>query len=299
VNNAFQQQAPQYHAAGANRLEFDLTVVLSRSKDNLVEVVCPDLRPDAGGKQRFTVDCARPKEEPRSLHLLVVAVGPGRADITDKTLAVRALKALHARGAGAAGLRSAAFQQVMMHPYDKDQPTQIVSGYVTCEHVRDALESIRRHSKPNDIALIYWLGKEAVEEGGGLYLLTSESRPGTKLAQKAVALKEMLDFPRDVPGACVLLLDTAAGAVTEVPAAASLPSTRVAVLRYAWSGKSTPVPGLMNALEEASKKRDATSLLDLAAFADRARRQLAIIPTWEDNLKDVPALAAMVISRKP
>ena len=98
-----------------------------------------------------------------------------------------------------------------MHPYEKDRPTQVVSGYVTCEHVRDALDSIRRHSKPNDLALIYWLGKEAVDDDGRLYLLTSESRPGTKLAQKAIALKEMLNFPRDVPGACVLLLDTAAG----------------------------------------------------------------------------------------
>ena len=62
---------------------------------------------------------------------------------------------------GRAGLRSTVFSQVMMHPYTKDQPTQVVSGYVTCEQIRDALESIRRHSKPNDVALIYWLGSEA------------------------------------------------------------------------------------------------------------------------------------------
>jgi WD40 repeat protein len=299
VNNAFQQQTPVYRLAGTNRMEFDVPVVLNRSKENLVEVVCPDLRPDAGGKQQFTVDCARPKEEPRSLHLLVVAVGPGRADATDKTLALRALKALHARGAGAEGLRSTTFQRVLMHPYDKEQPTQVVSGYVTCEHVRDALESIRRRSKPNDIALIYWLGREAVDEGNNLYLLTSESRPGTKLAQKAVALKEILEFPRDVPGACTLLLDTAAGALQEVPVAECVPCTRVAVLRYAWSGKSTPVPGLMNALEEASRNRDATSLHDLAGFADRSRRQFPVTPTWEDNLKELPGLAETVISRKP
>ncbi|HEX4592179.1 MAG TPA: hypothetical protein VH120_19755, partial [Gemmataceae bacterium] len=280
VNNAFQQQTPTYRPVGANRLDFEVIVVLNRTKENLVEVVCPDLRPEAGGRQRFTVDCAHPKEEPRTLHLLVVSIGPGRADVTDKTLALRALKALHARG-GAEGLQSAAFKQVLMHPFEKDQPTQVVSGYVTCEHVRDALDSIRRHSKPNDIALIYWLGKEAVDESGGLYLLTSESRPGTKLAQKAVALKEILNFPRDVPGACVLLLDTAAGNTQEIPSAVPLPSTRVAVLRYAWAGKNTPIPGLMNALEEASRNRDATSLQDLAAFADRSRRQFEVVPTWE------------------
>jgi WD40 repeat protein len=296
--NSFQQQAPAFRPAGGNRLEFEVTVVLNRAKQNLVEVACPDLRPDAGGKQQFTVDCASPRDEPRTLHLLVVAVGPGRGDVTDKTLAVRALKALHARG-GADGLRSTAFQRVMMHPFDKDQPTQVVAGYVTCEHIRDALESIRRHSKPNDVALIYWLGKEAVDEGNDLYLLTSESRPGTKLAQKAVALKEMLAFPREVPGASVLLLDTAASRPEATPPAVTLPSTRVAVLRYAWAENSTPVPGLMNALEEASRKRDATSLQDLAGIAGQSRQQFRVIPTWEDNLKEVPALAQEVISRKP
>ena len=206
---------------------------------------------------------------------------------------------MHARGVGAGELQSTAFQRIMMHPYDKDQPTPVVSGYVTCEHVRDALESIRRHSRPNDIAMIYWLGKEAVDDNGALYLLTSESRPGTKLAQKAIALKEMLDFPRDVPGACVLLLDTAPGTPTNTPVMVSLPSTRVAVLRYAWAGSGNPVPGLMNALQEASVQRTATSLQDLAVFADRDRRKLDVVPTWEDNLKELPALAQMVITRKP
>ena len=53
-----------------------------------------------GDGKDSTVDCARPKEQPRTLHLLVVAIGPGRVDVTDKTLALRALKALHAHGAG-------------------------------------------------------------------------------------------------------------------------------------------------------------------------------------------------------
>jgi hypothetical protein len=55
----------------------------------------------------------------------------------------------------------------------------------------------------------------------------------------------------------------------------------------------------MNALEEASRSRDATSLQDLAGFADRSRRKFAVIPTWEDNLKELPGLAQTVISRKP
>ncbi len=300
VNSAFQQQSPQFRPAGGNRLEFAVKVVLTQRECNLVEVVCPDLRPEAGGRQRFTVDCDRPLDEPRTLHLLVVDITRVRTDATDKALALRALKALQARGAGAQGLRSTVFRQVLMHPYMKDQPTQVVSGYVTCEHVRDALESIRGHSKPNDVALIYWRGAEAVNESGELYLLTSESRPGRKLAHSAIALKEILDFPRDVPGACVLLLDTTSGPpAPDKPAPVPLPSTRVAVLRYAWSGTGTPVPGLLEALEESSATRQATSLKDLAAIADRSRRTPAGSPTVEDNLKELPALADLVISRRP
>jgi hypothetical protein len=187
-----------------------------------------------------------------------------------------------------------------MHPYAKDQPTQVVSGYVTCEHIRDALESIRRHSKPNDVALIYWLGSEAPDEAGNLFLHTSESRPGRKLAHSAIGLKEILEFPRETPGACALLLDTAgASSPQDTPSLVPLPSTRVAVMRYAWSGKGAAVPGLLLALEEASQKRDATALQDLATIAARSRQQFKDVPAWEDNLKDLPALAEMIISRKP
>ena len=58
VNNAFEQQTPTYRRAGPKCLEFEVSVVLNQPKENVVEVVCPDLRPDAGGRQRFTVDCA-------------------------------------------------------------------------------------------------------------------------------------------------------------------------------------------------------------------------------------------------
>jgi hypothetical protein len=299
VNSGFQQQTPTYRRSGANRIDFAVKTILNRS-ENLIEVICPDLHAEAGGQQRFSVRCAQPREEPRTLHLLVVAITPARAESTDKALALRALKALQARGAGPQGLRSTVFQQVIMHPYVKDQPTQVVSGYVTCEHIRDALESIRQHSKPNDVALIYWLGSESFDERGDLYLRTSESRSGRKLAHSAIGLKEILEFPRETPGACALLLDTAAvGVAAEAPTVVPLPCTRVAVLRYAWSGKGTTVPGLLMALEESSQKRDATGLRDLAAIAARSRQEFKEVPAWEDNLNELPALADMVISRKP
>ena len=78
-----------------------------------------------------------------------------------------------------------------------------------------------------------------------------------------------------------------------------LPSTRVAFLRYAWSGKTAPGPRPAPALEEASRKREATSLLDLARQAGEARTQFETAPAWEDNLNELPALAGLVITRKP
>lgn len=300
VNSAYQEQEPTYRRVGENSMEFSVNVALNRAKDNVIEVQCPELRPEAGGRQRFTLDCTQPENEPRTLHLLVVAIRHTERDPTDKQLALRALSALQARGAGDRGLKSNVFQHVVMHPYVKDKPTQVLSGYVTCEHVRDALESIRRLAKPNDVAMIYWLGTEEVNEVGDLYLHTSESRPGRKLAHTSIALKEILNFPREVPGACALLLDTAASGSPPVenPPTVQLPSTRVAVMRYAWSTAGDTVPGLMLALEESSRQREATSFKDLASYAGQSLQKVRQVATWDDNLKEVPALADTVIIRR-
>ena len=75
VNQGFMQEKPfRIRSAGPNRQEFDVRVVLNQAKDNVVEVVCPDLHPDVGGRQQFVVDCVRPRQTPRNLHVLIVAV---------------------------------------------------------------------------------------------------------------------------------------------------------------------------------------------------------------------------------
>jgi hypothetical protein len=302
VNDGLQKEAPVYRDTGRPyRLDFSLPVVLDRPKGNRVVVDCPGLHADAEGRQQITVDCARPYVGPRTLHLLIVSVGGDRAEAGDKALALRALNALQARAVGTDKLKSTVFDRVVMHPFAKDQMLQVMSGYVTCEHVRDALESIRSQSGPNDVALIYWLGREAVDEKNELYLLTSESRPGRKLAHAAIPLQELLDFPKDVPGACALLLDVAsddARATASVTLAKA--SAKVAVLRYAWSKKDEVVPRLLMALEKASQEKQATSLKDLAEVAaDRSRETQGGAATLEENLKDLPALATLVISRQP
>jgi hypothetical protein len=299
VNKSFQQQPPVFRPAGPNRLEFSARVVLNKRSKNLVEVVCPDLHVEAGGRQEFTVDCAEPQVDPRTLHLLIVSVDGGRGGLSDRDLAARALKALGASADGEHGLRSPVFRQVVMHPYAKDRPTQVLSGYVTPRHVRGAVKSIREHSGPNDVVLIYWLGREAAAQGEP-YLLTSDSRPGRPLPQTAIPARELLNLPGDMPGACALLLDVAAGGAPPTgESAATLADSRAAVLRYAWSKTESPVEGLLMTLEDASARREAISLLDLAVAADRARGNYPGEPTLIQNLRGLPALADVVISRKP
>jgi hypothetical protein len=52
-------------------------------------------------------------------------------------------------------------------------------------------------------------------------------------------------------------------------------------------------------LEEASQKREATSLVDLARVAGEVRSKFEAIPGWADNLKELPALAELVLTRRP
>lgn len=292
VNGGYQQQKPELRLAGANRIDFRIPAVLNQPTSNLLEVECPGLHPDAGSRQRLTVDCAHPRLEPRTLHLLFVAI---HAHQSGRSLATRALDALYA-SQGPQGPRSTVFQHVRIHPVTAEEGVPTLSGYVRQEHVTKAIESIRRYSKPNDVALIYWLGTEEADAQGNLYLHTSQTRAGVPLPQTSIAVSSLLEFPNisNVPGACVILLDTTS--VGGQPVALPRPSNRVALLRYAWSRQAKTVPGLMLALEEASRTRNVTSLLDLATQAEQPRPG---DPKVENNLRELPALRTLVISRKP
>ena len=78
VNSGFQQQTPTYRPAGAQRLEFSVKAILNR-KENLIEVVCPDLPRKPAGNGASPSELHATAEEPRTLHLLVVAITPARA----------------------------------------------------------------------------------------------------------------------------------------------------------------------------------------------------------------------------
>jgi len=297
VNQGFMQEKPfRIRSAGPNRQEFDVRVVLNQPKGNVVEVVCPDLHADVGGRQQFVVDCARPRQTPRNLHVLIVAVDAVRGSDPAKDLAHRALKALNANADGSR-LHSTVFQRVIMHPYVEGQPTQMLAEYVTKDNVLRAVESIRKNANPNDVALIYWLGREAYENGEQ-YLLTSDTRPNRPLAQSALPVRQLLNFPGEVPGARALLLDVANSAATPDTAAPwRLASTRAAVLRYAWARKDEPLDGLLVTLESAAMAGGPITLQTLATSAAQSREKFPGAPTLDQNLREVPSLANLVLSQ--
>jgi hypothetical protein len=298
--NDFQQRPavllPRFN--NAREISFSATVLLNRDK-NKIEIECPDLPPEAGSKQEFTVECQKP-QQPGRLHLLIVGI-----DLYNKVekerLVEQAFKALQA-DYGNQGLRSAVFNRVIMHPHfpgRKEQPLLI--GHVYTGMVRNGLRSIQRfiesEGSPNDVVLIYWLGRDAVEVNGNWFLPTSDSPPPDKgiALDTVIPLAEVLGGQENAQGARILLLDVGAPASPAV----NLSTTRAAVLRHAWSKQDRAFPGLLRALETAAVagKRE-VSLRDLQVAADRFRKDYPESVELTSNFEFVP-LATLVLTLKP
>ena len=199
-------------------------------------------------------------------------------------------------------MSDAVFNRVILHPYfpgRKEQPLLI--GHVYTGMVRNGLRSIQRFietdGSPNDVVLVYWLGRDAVEVQGNWYLPTSDSPPPDKgvALDTMIPIAELLGGQQNAQGARVLLLDVATPASPGV----NLSSTRAAVLRHAWSKQDRALPGLLMALETAavSGKRE-VSLKDLQEAADKFRKKYAESLELTSNLELIP-LATLVLTQKP
>lgn len=294
------QQRPAVLLPRVNKeteVSFSATVLLNRDK-NKIEIECPDLPPEAGSQQVFTVDCQKP-QQPARLHLLVVGVDVHTKKDKDR-LVEQAFKALQA-DYGTQGLRSAVFNRVIMHPYfpgRKEQPLLI--GHIYTGMVRNALRSVQRfietEGSPNDVVLVYWLGRDAVEVNGVWYLPTSDSPPRDRgvALDTMIPLAELLGGQENAQGARVLLLDVA----TPFTPPVSLTSARAAVLRHAWSKQDRALPGLLMALETAAISGNrAVSLLDLQDAADRFRKDYVESLELTSNLELIP-LSALVLTHQ-
>jgi hypothetical protein len=298
--NDFQQRPAVLlpHVTKTMEIRFAATVLLNRAK-NKIEVECPDLPPEAGSQQEFTVECQKP-QQPARLHVLIVGIDVHAKKDRDR-LVEQAYKALQA-DYGNQGLRSAVFNRVILHPNFPGRTEQpLLIGHVYTGMVRNGLRSVQRfietEGSANDVVLVYWLGRDAVDVDGNWYLPTSDSPPRDKgiALDTMIPLAEVLGSQENAQGAHILLLDVA----TPVLPVVSLPTTRAAVLRYAWSKQDQALPGLLMALETAavSGKRE-VSLLDLQDAANRFRKQYAESLELTSNLQLVP-LASLILTQKP
>jgi hypothetical protein len=232
---------------------------------------------------------------------LVIAVGQefeGKGEF----LATQALNALQARAAGG-GFQSRVFSRVIVHPLRPGAAASAVAGHVSLHLINVRLRTIQAQAGPHDVTLVYWIGRERVEKGER-YLLTSEAfdQKGVDLRRSAVPLKELVgDAGRGGKagaGARVVLLDTLTDAPTEV---ADDRTGRAAILRYGWSRADAPLPGLLTALEQASKGADRTFVETLARVADRRAGEFPTRPVLEHNLdtRDGAGLGRLVLTRLP
>lgn len=262
--NDFLQPPADVRMLPGNELEFTARAVLNGAK-NRVHVECPGLKLESGSVTDRFVKCDEP-EKPGTLRLLIVN---NSERIPRDDLVRHALAALQLTPQGNQ-LKSAVFGQVVSYPRSPDG-VGAVTGCVTQKMVLDRLQEIEndiRDSKsPSDVVLIYWLGKDVVEDQNEWYLPTrdGELHPDT-LEKTAVRLDRLLATDERVLGGRVLLLDVASGGQDQV-SRPNWRSSRTAVLRYAWSEKAVPLPALLVALERAAKGRQAVSLQDLATAA--------------------------------
>ncbi|TMG64360.1 MAG: hypothetical protein E6H81_15655 [Chloroflexi bacterium] len=148
------------------------------------------------------------------------------------------------------------------------------------------------------MVLIYWLGRGAEMEENQWYLPTYTSRPGEKISETGVALKELLGADEATAGARLLLLDVAPSSAEDMPVA-TLSTAHAGILRYKWSQPGAPVPGLLVALEKAASRRGNTSLADVIRIATELRDTYPSSPDLKHNLGLLPPLAALVVSGKP
>jgi len=299
--NGFLQRLPPVQGLKSlsARVPFAAELLLNQS-ENVIQIECPDLPLEAGRRQEWKVNCVHPRP-PAMLHLLIVGVG-----VRDKQeqgrLVKQALQALQTNS-GEEGLRSSVFKRVIMHPYSDKRKVQLVADYVHQGDVTSALDKMRHfiehNGSPSDVALIYWLGRDLIQENGEWYLPTSESRGSATMSNTGVALRQLLALDEDVRGARVLLLDvSSAPATPSGPSSPELSATQVAMLRYEWSRQETPLPGLLMALETAAGAGKRISLHDMQVAAERYRSKYADTLTLTHNLQTSP-LAGLILIQGP
>jgi WD40 repeat protein len=276
--NGFRQAAPVFEPrAEGGRRRFAVRLFLNATA-NEVRAECPGL---ALEDAPLHLRCARPG--PIRVHLLIV--NTGKANVPENVLAERAQKALQLAEGPAP--RSGAFAEVIPYPYTPQGLRPLTGPYAGKEVVGRQLRSLQeKAASPRDLVLLYWLGEQAADTAGDWYLKTrdSDTRAGADLSQTGLPLKNLVMWRDEAGvGARLLLLDTVVLPSKAAPFDWTV--TDAAVFGHAWT--TNPVPGVLQALEQAGKGPAKVSLQGLVDAA----RALRADPRYRGQAEAIEHLA--------
>jgi hypothetical protein len=271
VNDHLQAPPQRLPRDPARREQPFVVPLLLNREQNDIQVECP-FPLDDDSRRSAHVQCAKP-EQPGTLRVLLV--NAGEEQITNEVFLGRALAALHVEPGSGSVLHSRAFGQVVVYPHAADRTFPLSLG-VTEKRVHYWLDIMgrdiqrdARDRRPSDVVLIYWLGKDLVQDARGEWYLPTGDSAGRAARDPAAGgqpLATLFSPNHQVPGARILLLDTAVPAGT-APTDVDLTAGRAAVLRYVWSRNAVPEPGLLEALTRAGRAQKPVSLREWANTA--------------------------------
>jgi hypothetical protein len=260
VNGVQQVNPVKLQAPGEKRPRerpFRVEVLLNRAAGNRLEVDLPGLPPEDGSPTVYRVDCARPEQEKRYLHVLAVGVGAGTRD----QLRVRVLEALRAKPMGESRREFTLKHFERGHLYGpvvgNVSPDRV---YVQLVAIRDQIKLLAKGGPSSHVVLVYYQGAETLSARGHL-LRTSSPEVDPGLKHYRIPCDELEKKLADTLGAKILLLDVRrdAAAAKENDRVVNWPAgSYVAVMRYAQLGKAAFLDsaGLISAWKEAIGKAD-------------------------------------------
>jgi WD40 repeat protein len=304
--NGFQQVPVTLAAAarGAKERTFQADVLLSRPRNNRIDIDLPALSLDADHARQCVVQvCSRPFQGQR-LHLLIVGIGQEDG----KKLVDGALKALQARPVSDKPGRYTAppaFQEVLVYgPLVQDVGPGDVFHKLNEMRKRIETSDVRDPSAQfNDVVLLYYQGGERITREGHFFV-TDETQYDSNLQRSAVSCDRVARFFASTEGAQLLMLDTVRAegprGVAEDRVDRWPPDVHAGVLRYAWlSGGRVPADArLLTALEENWPRADNLGVLE-GELEGTYRRIAEKYPKKVNFDRHVPAgLADLVIGRR-
>jgi WD40 repeat protein len=184
----------------ARERKFTAHILLNRAEGNFVELQLPNIKQEASNYTEFTVACQEPVTG-QHLHLLIVGVD----EKDEERLKAQAFTALQATQAGGI-TKTPAFEVV--RTYGPLTGTAVSPGQVFYQLclIKKTIDLHARQGSPNDVVMVYYQGKETVNEQGHFFQ-TSLCKYNPRLQESAITCDGLSGYFADTLGAQILLLD--------------------------------------------------------------------------------------------